>query len=132
MELNFKSVAIYVKNVKKSVDFYERVFEFKRDFLDEDEIYSELSLGQAKISFIKEIFVKKHIIKNGFHINNIEKIPSGFELALTTNDVEKVFKKAVEEGAHIISKPTNDSRGYKVAYLRDFDGIIVEISDNQN
>ena len=50
-------------------------------------------------------------------------MPAGFHLSFDGNDVDKALKKAVEEGAHIISRPTLMPSGQIIGYVRDFDGL---------
>ncbi len=127
MKLNFRTTVLYVKDVKESINFYEKAFGFERKFIAEGEVYGELNIGNTNIGFSKEEFVKNNIIRTDFHKNSMEKIPSGFEIAFVSEDVEESFKKAVDAGAQIILKPTKMQWGQTVAYLRDINGIIIEI-----
>lgn len=50
------------------------------------------------------------------------------QLALATADVDGAFDRAVEAGAHPVAPPVTKPWGQVVAYVRDLDGILVEVS----
>ncbi len=53
--------------------------------------------------------------------------PAGIELGLTTPDVEAAFAHAVAAGATAVKAPTTKPWGQVVSYVRDPDGVLVEI-----
>lgn len=52
---------------------------------------------------------------------------AGFEIALITNDVKQGYSHALNNGASAVKEPTIKPWGQEVAYVRDLNGIVVEI-----
>lgn len=50
------------------------------------------------------------------------------EIALTTGDVAAAFQRALGVGAARVAEPKVKPWGQTVAYVRDLDGILVEIA----
>ena len=63
----------------------------------------------------------------GFHENNPQGKPGGFEIAFVTDDVEAAWKRALDAGATAVSPPAPKPWGQIVAFVRDRDGIIIEL-----
>ena len=59
--------------------------------------------------------------------NEIDKLPAGFEIALITDDVVTAYQKAIAAGAIAVKEPLQKPWGQLVAYVRDLNGILVEL-----
>lgn len=123
---NFGYTILYVNDVEKTIEFYERAFKMKRKFIAPGSDYGELSTGKTTLSFAA-IGLAKSNLKNGFAESGIKKKAFGMEIGLTTNDVEKVFKAAIAAGAKAEAEPTTKPWGQVVAYVRDINGFLIEI-----
>jgi len=122
----FSYTILYVHDVTKSVEFYEKVFDFKRKFVSPDNSYGELDTGGTTLSFAS-IKQAESNLKNGF-IQSSKKAKSlGFEIAITTDDVEKLYNRALKAGAIAEAQAEHKPQGQIVAYVRDLDGFLVEI-----
>ena len=87
--------------------------------------YGELDTGATRLAFAAESMAARH----GFTIrpNRPNDAPAGFEVALVTEDVQAAFNRAVAAGAVQTSKPAQKPWGQIVAYVRDPNGVLVEL-----
>ena len=119
-------IILYVSDVTKSVDFYESAFGFSRKFITPENDYAELITGETTISFVSMELANSNL-KNGFLMSRQADKPFGIELALVTESVQDIIEKALELGAAIEEKPIEKPWGQTVGYIRDIDGILIEI-----
>ncbi len=63
----------------------------------------------------------------GFRENNPAEPPAGVEIAFVAEDVGAAFRSALEAGATKAGEPKTKPWGQTVAYVRDPDGVLVEI-----
>lgn len=124
--INFAYTILYVQDVEKAINFYERAFGFHRKFILPDNTYGELSTGNTTLSFASTDLAIKNL-KNGFTESSLANKPFGIEIGFTTDDVDGVYDRAVQEGATLEAPPTEKPHGQTVAYVRDLDGFLVEI-----
>ena len=68
-------------------------------------------------------------LPGGFRKNDPAEPPAGVEVALVAEDVEDAFRRALEAGAKAVAEPKTKPWGQTVAYVRDPDGVLVEIGD---
>lgn len=124
--MQFGYAIIYVKDVKRTVEFYETCFGLKRKFIAEGNEYGELETGATKLAFAAFTMAEK----NGLKIDG-RTLPNGissvFEVAFVSKDVQADFDKAVEQGAVKVKAPEQKPWGQTVAYVKDINGFLVEI-----
>lgn len=118
---------IYVSDVPATIDFYQRAFSLKLKFLHESNQYAEMETGETTLAFASEALADMNDLQ--IRPNRVHEVPSGFELAFVTNDVDEAFKTAIKEGAKQISSPAKKAWGQIVAYVSDLNGVLVEICD---
>jgi uncharacterized glyoxalase superfamily protein PhnB len=121
----------YVKDVKKSIEFYEKSFGFERRFITPENDYGELQTGETTISFAS-IELANSNLKNGFTESNLFDKPFATELGFVTEKVNEIVKLAEQNGAKILDDPKEKPWGQIVAYLRDIDGFLLEICTPMN
>ena len=124
--ITFSYTILYVQDVTKSIDFYERAFGFKRKFIVPDNSYGELNTGATTLSFAS-IDLAKSNLKDGIIESSLKNKPQAVEIAFATHEVEKVYNKAIKEGATAEAPAAEKPQGQTVAYVRDIDGFLVEI-----
>lgn len=124
--MKFAYTIIYVKNVPSTIAFYEKAFGFTRKFITPEEDYGELLTGETTISFASESLANSNF-KNGFELIGNTPRPMGIELAFTSEDIDADFQKAVEAGAVIYEDILEKPWGQKVGYLRDINGLLIEV-----
>lgn len=124
--VQFGYTIIYVSDVTKSIEFYEKSFGFTRKFVTPENDYGELETGQTTISFASKELANANL-KNGFIESNLKQKPFAIELGLVTDKVNEIVKLAEQNGASILEEPKEKPWGQIVAYIRDIDGFLIEI-----
>jgi lactoylglutathione lyase len=124
--ITFSYTILYVKDVTKSIEFYERIFGFKRKFIAPTNDYGELDTGSTTLSFAVVSLAKKNM-GDGFIESSVANKPFGIEIAFATAEVEKVYAAAIKAGAIEVEKAKTKPWGQVVAYVRDLDGFLIEI-----
>lgn len=124
MQLGY--VMLYVKDVAASVVFYEEAFGLKRRFIHEAGMYAEMNTGATTLAFAANGLAKSNLPCE-FRENEPSSPPAGFEVALTTLDVQAAYQQALTAGAVGLVAPVTKPWGQIVAFVRDKDGIIVEL-----
>jgi lactoylglutathione lyase len=117
---------LYVKDVPRSVAFYEDAFGLGRRFVHEAGMYAEMDTGATTLSFAAYGLAKSNL-PCGFQENSLAKPPAGFEIAFITKDVQAAYDRALTAGATSVAGPTTKPWGQMVAFVRDRDGIVVEL-----
>lgn len=124
--VKFAYTILYVQNVTKSIEFYEKAFGFARKFIAPGSDYGELSVGETTLSFAS-ITMAKSNLKDGFIESSLSEKPFAIEIGFATENVEEVVKAAENAGAIVIESPKTKPWGQVVAYLRDPDGFLIEV-----
>ncbi len=125
--MTFYSVIYYVADIKESLLFFKKVFDLEAKFVHESGDYAELNSGTTSLAFVSEDLASSHLSK-GFKKNSNKELPLGCEIVFTSKDVEAMYQKALKNGAKDISAPAQMPWGQTVAYVRDPNGILVEIA----
>lgn len=118
-------VLIYVPDVARAVDFWQTAFGLTLRFAHESGTYSELDTGATALGFVAESVAREN--GGAFRPNRPDDEPAGIEVALCTPDVQVLWKRATEAGATPVKPPTTKPWGQIVAYVRDPDGVLVEL-----
>lgn len=129
--VKFGYTILYVSDVSKSVEFYEKSFGFTRKFVTPENDYGELETGQTTISFTS-IKLANSNLKNGFKESRLDQKPFAIELGLVTDNVGEIVDIAKQNGATILEEPKQKPWGQTVAYIRDIDGFLIEICTPMN
>ncbi|KAF2283424.1 hypothetical protein GH714_004276 [Hevea brasiliensis] len=114
----FAYTVVYVKDVAKSLDFYEKAFGYHMGKLDS---------GQTTIAFtpIHQRETDKRSGAVQTPQTDGERPP--LEVCFAYADVDAAYKRAVENGAVALSQPEDKEWGQRVGYVRDIDGIVVRM-----
>lgn len=124
--IKFAYTILYVQDVIKAVEFYEKAFGFTRKFVTPTNDYGELLVGETTLSFASTKLARSNLA-GGFAASNLKDKPFGIEIGFTTDYVEETVASARNAGATIIEKPKTKPWGQTVAYVRDLDGFLIEI-----
>lgn len=122
----FAYTIIYVPDVAQTIAFYEAAFGLTRRFIGEDGDYGELSTGDVTLAFAGETLAET-TFPDGFVRHRPGDLPQASEIAFTTGDVPGQVARAIDAGATLITRPERKPWGQTVAYVRDPDGIVIEI-----
>lgn len=117
---------LYVKDVPRAVAFYEDAFGLTRRFVHEAGMYAEMDTGATTLSFAAYGLAKSNL-PCGFRENCPSEPPAGFEIAFVTDDVQAAYERALAVGATGVCPPKAKPWGQIVAFVRDKDGITVEL-----
>jgi uncharacterized glyoxalase superfamily protein PhnB len=124
--IKFKYVILYVEDLEKSMNFYRDTFNTEIKFITPEKDYGELITGDTTLSFASLTLAHSNI-KEGFLQSKADKKPFGIELGFTTENVESLVKKAIQNGAVLYENIVEKPWGQKVAYIKDLDNYLVEI-----
>jgi lactoylglutathione lyase len=124
--MKFGYTIAYVRDVEETVGFWERAFGLKRRFVGENTEYGEMETGETTLAFASNSLGESNL-PGGFRKNDPSEPPAGVEIALVVEDVEVAFRSALEAGATKEAEPKTKPWGQIVAYVRDPDGVLVEI-----
>lgn len=124
--IKFAYTILYVQDVTKAVEFYEKAIGFERKFITPENDYGELMAGETTLSFASTVLAKANLSK-GFIESTLQHQPFGFEIGFTTIDVAATVQKAISAGASMAEIPKEKPWGQTVAYIRDLDGFLIEI-----
>ncbi len=124
--IKFAYTILYVKDVTKSIIFYEQAFGFTRKFVTPDNDYGEVITGETTLSFAS-ISLANSNLKEGFTESNLNTKPFGIEIGFTTDNVEATLTSVENAGGTIIEQAKTKPWGQVVAYVRDLDGFLVEV-----
>ena len=129
--IKYTYTILYVENVTKSIEFYEKSFGFSRKFVTEENDYGEIITGETTISFASKKLANSNL-KNGFIESDLKSKPFGIELGFVTENVPEIIENAKNNGGIIIEEPKQKPWGQIVAYIRDIDGFLIEICTSMN
>jgi lactoylglutathione lyase len=127
--VRFAYTVLYVEDVARAMDFYERAFGFRRRHLDEEEngAYGELESGETTLAFASPELVARHVPVSVRH-GSLREPPPGVELALVSDDLDGCYRSALALGAVDVAPPAEKPWGQTVAFVRDLDGFLISLS----
>lgn len=118
-------VIVYVADVAGTVAFYEKAFGLERRFIAEGGVYGELETGSTALAFASNDLVEGQGLS--YIRNDVSRDPAGIEIALVAEDVPAALARAKKAGARVIQEPKQKPWGQTVAYVRDLNGVLVEL-----
>lgn len=119
----------YVADVERSIDFYERAFGLTRRFIGPDGDYGEMDTGATTLAFAEASLATSNLAgAGGYAALDPTAPPPGVTITLVTDDVPAALATALAAGAVPYVDATDKSWGQTVAYVRDPDGILVELA----
>jgi uncharacterized glyoxalase superfamily protein PhnB len=124
--IQFQYTILYVRDVQKTMSFYEKAFGLQRKFIAPGNVYGEMATRATTLSFAELEFAKSNL-KGDVIAPDLGKSPFAIEIGFTTDDVKKVYEEAISAGATPVANPQFKPHGQTVAYVRDLDGFLVEI-----
>lgn len=122
--MRFGYTILYVGDVGASVDFYERAFGLERRLIHDSGEYAELETGATALAFASHELAAQSVPGH----SGAAAGGGGFEVCLVTDDVSAGYRRAVAAGADPVSVPASKPWGQDVAYVRDPDGVLIEIA----
>ncbi len=92
----------------------------------EDGSYGELDTGATTLSFASHEMGKANL-PGGFAAHDPAGPPAALEIALVTDDVPAAHAHAIDAGARELAGPKQKPWGQTVSYVRDPNGILIEL-----
>lgn len=129
--MRFSHIIIYVSDVTKTAEFYQKAFNVDIGFICDDNLYVEMNTGETKLAFVSETIAKENGLDFHQNTSGNGKAP-GCEITFMTEDVTNAFDIAVAAGAQAVSPPEEKPWGQTVAYVKDCNGFLVEIGNSVN
>lgn len=120
------NVIFYVEDVEKTIIFFEKAFQIKRAFIDPTGQYGQLETGSTALGFASKKLAESNLSQK-FRPISLKELP-GCEISFSTKDVHRSLNHAVKEGAELVASPEEKPWGQTIAYVRDFNGILIEIA----
>ena len=117
---------LYVPDIERAVSFYEDAFGLRRRFVHESGDYAEMETGQTVLAFASDALASSNF-EADYRRADPEQPPAAFEITLVTDDVAGAFARATGAGAAPLVEPTEKPWGQTVSYVRDLNGVIVEV-----
>lgn len=125
--MQFAYTIIYVKEVAQTVAFYEKAFGLTQRFVAESGDYAEMETGATALAFASVALAQSNL-PQAIQLNSPQAPPAGIEIAFTTPDVPAAYARAVQAGATPLAEPKTKPWGQVVSYVRDLEGVLVEIA----
>jgi lactoylglutathione lyase len=124
--MKFGYIILYVDDVEATLAFYERAFGLNQRMLDDQKNYGELETGGTRLAFVAKKFVQ-NMLPLTFAQTGPGCATLPFELGLVAANVDSSFRDALAAGAVEVKRPEVKPWGQTVGYVRDLNGILVEI-----
>ncbi len=126
--MKFGYTIIWVDDVVKAVEFYERAFGLVRRHLREmgESMWAELETGNTTLAFSSTNEAQK-LFPSGFHPNNPAQPPASIQISFITPDVGTAYMRAIGAGAKGLDAPKTQPGGQTIARVRDPNGVLVSL-----
>ena len=118
---------LYVDDVPVTLAAWRKAFGLVVSYEHEDGIYAELETGETTLSFAQTEFGRDHFEDSDTRAL-FDGPPSRFEIVLVTQDVKAAYITATMAGMTAVNPPLEKPWGQTVAYVRDPNGILVELA----
>jgi len=126
--VKFGYTVIWVDDVVKTVEFYEKAFGLVRRTLQDrgQFIWAEIETGNTTLAFSSTTEAQK-LFPGGFHHNDATQPPTLFQISFITPDVGGAYMKAIGAGAKPLDAPKSQPGGQTIARVRDLNGVLVSL-----
>jgi len=121
--MKLKYAILYVSDVPKTLEFYQKAFGFETKMLHEGKDYGELDTGETILAF-SSLQLMTDLGKNPSNVNPAQ--PS-FEIAFETPDVKSALANAIASGASLVQDERKEPWGQTTSYVNDINGFLIEI-----
>ncbi|MBH8563017.1 VOC family protein [Nostoc sp. CENA67] len=126
--MKFGYTIIWVNDVAKTVEFYEKAFGLVRRTLRDTGkfIWAEIETGDTTLAF-SSISEAETLFPGGFYANDPTQPPALIQISFITPDVGTAYMKALGAGAKAIDAPKAQPWGQTIARVRDPNGVLVSL-----
>ena len=129
MTLHFRCTALFVPDVPETVEFYQKAFGLALRYMHPSSGYAELDTGETLLAFVGESFIETTSLLGGlsYRPSRADAAAPAEFVALVSTDLEADWRRALAAGATIVKAPEPKPWGQTTGYLRDVNGVIVEL-----
>jgi lactoylglutathione lyase len=120
-------VIVYVDDPSAAVEFYERSFGLRTEFVAQTGTYAQLDTGPTKLAFASYSLGEENF-DGGVRRAGSDGQPPNVEITLVHEDVEAAYAHALEAGCASLAAPEDKPHGQRVAFVRDPFGTLVELA----
>ena len=120
-------VIVYVPDVERAIELYERAFGLTRAFIDPSGHFGQLATGETALAFAHESLAGGNF-PGGVQYPAGDSAPFNVELALVFDDVAAAFATAVDAGCTPLAAPEEKPHGQTVGWVRDPFGTLIEVA----
>ena len=127
--LRFGYTIFAVDDVDATLTFFTKAFGIPRRFTSPEGDYGELETGSTALAFAATTLVGQNLASAG-GVTRLDphQPPIAASITLLADDVDAAIERAVAAGA-VLSVGAHDTPwGQRVAYVRDTNGILVELA----
>jgi lactoylglutathione lyase len=126
--VKFGYTVIWVDDVVKTVEFYEKAFGLVRRTLQDrgQSIWAEIETGNTTLAFSSSSEAQK-LFPSGFHANDPTQPPPLIQISFITPDVGSAYMRAIGAGAKALDAPKTQPGGQTIARVRDPNGVLVSL-----
>ncbi|MDZ7961646.1 MAG: VOC family protein [Aulosira sp. DedQUE10] len=126
--MKFGFTVIWVDDVVKTVEFYEKAFGLvRRTIREQNQVtWAEMETGDTTIAF-SSTNQAQTLFPSGFHPNDPIQPPSLIQISFITPDVATAYMKALGAGAKSLDAPKRQPWGQTMANVRDINGVMVSL-----
>ncbi len=129
MQATFGYSIFYVADVEATITFYENGFGMSRKFVTPENDYGELATGETTLAFVSNELAGQNLdAAGGFTTLEAGAPPMPASVTLLTDDVGAMVAQAEKAGGRSYTEPVLKPWGQTVAYLRDPNGILIEVA----
>lgn len=118
-------VILYTPDVPRTVDFYRRALGLEVALEAPGGTYVQLT-GAVPLAFVSESSLEE-VLPLPVRRSRAAEAPPAVELLFVFADVHAAYARAVAAGAAPVSAPAAKPWGQVVAYVRDLDGVLIEL-----
>lgn len=119
------AIGIKVNDFDKALTFYKEILELPVHIEDKDNQFAELVLGNSLIALLTETTLKD-MSENLEFVNHNE---NSFLFAVEVDNLEETYYNLLKKKVDFIQEPKSTPWGQKVAYFKDIEGYVWEISE---
>lgn len=119
----------YVADVRATVAFFHEAFGLDPKFVTDEGDYGELATGATTLAFAALSLAMDGLgAAGGFTPSDPNEPPQGASITLVSDEFDALFARALAAGATRYVDPIEKSWGQTVAYVRDANGILIELA----
>ena len=116
-------IVVYVNDVKKTVEFYKKVFNLETVAYHPDGSYAHVQMNECIVGFVKTNTAEYPIQE--IHVIDV---PQAFSLVYTSKNVIGDYNNAIRNGAKVLNTPHETHWAKQVAVVSDINGVVITIS----